>query len=192
MIAPQRSANFLAPLVAIAIGASSLNTVAAELAASQWVHPNPDGKLIYKTTPAGDRIMDFSHAGYMGGGVALPTVPVKGTVKPSGNEDDTAAIQAAIDEVAALPPVDGFRGAVLLAPGVYPCSKPISISASGVVLRGSGATGDAKSTLKMTSTPHLAITIRSPTGRAARGSQPDAQNNQSAASKPAETSIADV
>ena len=91
---------------------------------SEWVYPGPKGKLVYKTTPAGDRIMDFSHAGYMGGGVALPTVPVKRTVKPSGGEDDAAAIQAAIDEVSALPLVKGFRGAVLLAPGVYSCPKP--------------------------------------------------------------------
>ena len=68
-------------------------------ATSQWVHPDPDGKLVYKTTPAGDRIMDFSYAGYMGGGVALPMVPVVRTVAPGGPNDGTAAIQAAIDEV---------------------------------------------------------------------------------------------
>src|SRR5688572_28682201 len=92
-------------------------------ATSEWVHPGPDGKLHYKTTPGGDRIMDFSHAGYMGGGVALPDVPVRRTVKPSGGEDDSALIQAAIDEVAALPLEEGFRGAVLLAPGTFPCSR---------------------------------------------------------------------
>ena len=35
---------------------------------SEWVYKGTDGKLKYKTTPAGDRIMDFSHAGHMGGG----------------------------------------------------------------------------------------------------------------------------
>jgi hypothetical protein len=54
---------------------------------SEWVSPSPDGKLAYKRTLAGDRIMDFSSAGYMRGGVALPTVPVKRTVKPSGNSE---------------------------------------------------------------------------------------------------------
>ena len=44
---------------------------------SQWVYMNGDNKLHYKTTEKGDRIMDFSHAGYMGGGVAIPAVPVK-------------------------------------------------------------------------------------------------------------------
>ena len=83
--------------------------------------------------------MDFSHAGYMGGGVALPDVPVKKTIEPSGGDDDTATIQAAIDEVSKLPLENGWRGAVLLAPGTYPCEGTIRISTSGVVLRGSGA-----------------------------------------------------
>src|SRR5262247_574492 len=81
-------------VVFAAIVWAGINAFAAE---SEWVHPGRDGKLIYKTTPAGDRIMDFSHAGYMGGGVALPNVVVKRTVKPSSN-DDTAAIQTAINE----------------------------------------------------------------------------------------------
>ena len=37
---------------------------------SEWVFRNDRGKLTYKTTSRGDRIMDFSHAGYMGGGVS--------------------------------------------------------------------------------------------------------------------------
>src|SRR6266540_7353888 len=72
-------------------------------ATSEWAHFDSSGRLAYKTLPTGERIMDFSHAGYMGGGVALPTVPVKRTVKPSGGADDTATIQAAINEVAAMP-----------------------------------------------------------------------------------------
>jgi hypothetical protein len=128
---------------------------------SEWVHPGPKGQLVYRTTPSGDRIMDFSHAGYMGGGVALPSVPVRRTVKPSGGEDDAAAIQAAIDEVSALPLVKGFRGAVVLAPGVFTCPRPLAIAASGVVLRGSGSEpGNRRSTLKLTGSPHPAITVR--------------------------------
>ena len=99
----------------------------ADLATSQWVYPGANGKLVYKTTPAGDRIMDFSYAGYMGGGVALPAVPVKRNVDApaaeKADDDATAAIQAAIDEVAKLPLVDGFRGAVLLAPGTFNCAE---------------------------------------------------------------------
>ena len=71
---------------------------------SNWVYPDPNGKLVYKATPAGDRIMDFSYAGYMGGGVALPDVPVKIKVKPSGKGDDTKVIQDAIDKVSVMQP----------------------------------------------------------------------------------------
>ena len=124
---------------------------------SHWVHPGQDGKLVYAITPHGDRIPDFSSAGYEGGGVALPSVPVRRTVKPSG-ADDTAAIQQAIDEVSALPLVDGFRGAVELSPGTFHCAQTLSITASGVVLRGSG-TGDQGTTIEMTGAPHLALRI---------------------------------
>ena len=120
------SRSFLGTFALVILLASASH--AAERAKSAWVSVGPDGKLAYKTTERGDRIMDFSHAGYMGGGVAIPDVPVKQTVKPDGGEgaDDTAAIQAAIDEVAQLPLDDkGFRGAVLLAPGTFNCSKPL-------------------------------------------------------------------
>src|SRR5580658_9284794 len=133
-----------------AAGAAGINAWAA--ATSEWVYSGPDGKLAYKTTPAGDRIMDFSTAGYMGGGVALPTVPVKKTVQPSGGADDTATIQAAINEVAAMPLEDGFRGAVLLSPGTFICSNPIVIPASGIVLRGSGTNA---TTIQMTGGRHV-------------------------------------
>jgi hypothetical protein len=49
---------------------------------SRWVYPDSSGKLIYKPLESGDRIIDFSYAGYGGGGVALPTFPVKKTVAP--------------------------------------------------------------------------------------------------------------
>src|SRR6516225_1500692 len=89
----------LPALVTFVIGLLQI-AACCEATESQWVHPGPDGKLVYKTTSRGDRIMDFSSAGYMGGGVALPYVAVKRTVKPSGGADDTAAIQDAIDAVA--------------------------------------------------------------------------------------------
>src|SRR5947209_18476347 len=110
---------WLALLMVLSAAVGGRSGPEAPSARSQWVYPGPDGKLVYKTTERGDRILDFSHAGYMGGGVALPTVAVQKTVEPSGG-DDTARIQAALDEVAASPLKDGFRGAVLLAPGVYP------------------------------------------------------------------------
>jgi hypothetical protein len=123
----------------------------------QWVILGAEGKLEYQTTPQGDRIMDFSHAGYRGGGVALPTLPVRKEVAPTGG-DDTDAIQAAIGQVSALPSVNGFRGAVLLKPGTFRCSKPITISQDGVVLRGSGS-GQDGTIIAMTGEPHTAVVI---------------------------------
>lgn len=137
-------------------GAVFLQTVAAA-AQSEWVQLPAQRKLVYKTLPGGDRIMDFSHAGYGGGGVKLPVVPVQKTVAPSGG-DDSQAIQSAIDAVAALPVKGGFRGAVLLAPGTFHCAQEIIISRDGIVLRGSG-TGKSGTIIEMTGEPHTCVTI---------------------------------
>jgi hypothetical protein len=76
---------------------------------SQWAHLDHAGKLKYRPLSNGDRIFDFSYAGYMSGGVALPAVPAQRTVRPWG-DDDSVAIQTVIDEVSRLPAVKGFRG----------------------------------------------------------------------------------
>ena len=125
---------------------------------SSWVYPDDNGKLVYKTTKKGDRIIDFSHAGYKGGGVTLPYVPAKITVHPLGeNVDCTDYIQKAIDMVSALPEDEnGFRGAVLLAPGRYVCERPLQITTDGVVLRGSGS-DPSGSVIVMTGSKHTAI-----------------------------------
>ncbi len=149
------------PILALLIFASS--TLAAD-PQSPWAQAGAtDGKLVYQSLPTGDHIMDFSHAGYMGGGVALPAVPVKMKVRPTGG-DDTAAVQAAIDAVAAMQPVNGMRGAVLLDGTKFNCASTLSISASGIVLRGNGAT---KTIIAMTGTPHVCVSIKG--GRSARG-----------------------
>jgi hypothetical protein len=143
--------------------------VPREPAKSQWVYPGADGKLVYKSTPAGDRIMDFSHAGYKGGGVKLPDVAVQRTVEPADG-DATVRIQAAIDAVAALPLKDGFRGAVVLAPGTFTCSGTLKVSASGIVLRGSGSATGRRSTLKLFGRPHNGITVAASRRSAGAGS----------------------
>jgi len=107
-------------------------------ATSQWVHYDSSGKLAYFKDDLGNRILDFSYAGYHGGGFALPNVPVKVTISPVSG-DDTASIQNAINQVAALTPdANGFRGAVLLKAGTYDISGRINLSVNGVVLRGEG------------------------------------------------------
>ncbi len=125
---------------------------------SAWVHVDVPGHLAYKTLATGERILDFSSAGYMGGGVAIPTVAVQQTVTPSGGTDDTPAIQAAIDAVAKLPSSGGLRGAVLLAPGTFTLQGSLSITTSGVVLRGSGS-GTGGTTLKVAGSPRTVLTV---------------------------------
>lgn len=134
------------------------NTKTYGQAKSQWAYINDQGTLSYKTLPQGDRIMDFSYAGYMGGGTALPLPEVKITLNPLSG-DNTDAIQAAINKVAKLPLINGFRGAVLLNKGTFNCDRSISITASGVVLRGSGA-DDNGTIIYMTGNPHVGLVAK--------------------------------
>ena len=109
------------------------------------------GQLTYKTTPQGDRLMDFSTAGYRGGDAAIPDARnpdllarlTTREVRCTGEGDDTPAINKALRDVASGNTFDresGLRGVVLL---VGPrCrvgeNSTISITSSGVVLRNSG------------------------------------------------------
>lgn len=105
---------------------------------SKIAYLGSEGKMVYATDYLGNGIMDFSYVGYKGGGVEIPDVPVKVEVYP-GEGDAGARIQAAIDQVSAMPLDEkGFRGAVLLKRGRYEIEGTLSIKASGVVLRGEG------------------------------------------------------
>ena len=82
--------------------------------------------------------IDFSTCGYRQSSVPIPNVPARIEVTAIEG-DDGARIQAAIDHVSDFAlDADGFRGAVLLAPGDFEVADQLIISASGVVLRGSG------------------------------------------------------
>ena len=84
------------------------------------------------------RLPDFSHAGYRGGGVALPEVPVVLELAPEGG-DQRGRIQSALGELAERPRgADGFRGALLLRAGEWRVGDTLYLRASGVVLRGEG------------------------------------------------------
>jgi hypothetical protein len=123
----------------------------------RWISLDSSGRLVYRALPQGDHIVDFSYAGYMGGGISIPRLPSLQTVVPSG-ADDTATIQHAIDQVSSMPLKDGFRGAVVLAPGTFLCSTLLNINASGVVLRGNGPLSGG-TTIKLTGQPHVAVEI---------------------------------
>jgi hypothetical protein len=121
-------------------------------AVSKWAYLGSDHRLHYQSTPRGDRIMDFSYAGYRGGGVVLPTVRVVRSLKPMPG-DNTAQIQAAIDAVGRQAP-----GAVLLSPGVYEVERALTISMTGVVLRGSGS-GEGGTVIRLTGAPHRLLEV---------------------------------
>jgi len=141
---------------------ATLLVTAALLAAqgsSKWVFFGPDHRLQYRPDAQGNRIMDFSFAGYHGGGVKLPVAAVIKTLSPVAG-DNTSAIQAAIDEVSGrAPDASGLRGAVLLRPGSYELAGALTIGAGGVVLRGSGS-GDGGTIIKLTGPPHRFLDIR--------------------------------
>lgn len=80
--------------------------------------------------------IDFSYAGYEGGGVTLPEVKAVLRLRPTGG-DDTRYIQQAIDQVAELPvQADGYRGALLFDPAVFHVTGSLRITVDGIVLRG--------------------------------------------------------
>ncbi|KAK9685468.1 hypothetical protein K7432_015492, partial [Basidiobolus ranarum] len=86
-----------------------------------------------------DIIPDFSGTGYKAGLADIPVdIPVVHTISPSSDgSDDTKRIQDAINTVASkTTDKNGYRGALLLTSGVYRLSDSVSISKSGVVLRG--------------------------------------------------------
>lgn len=144
-----RQAKLLVAIVVLTLG-----LVPHAMAAEAMVSLGADGKLKYAQDARENRIPDFSRAGYMGGGVKLPDLPVKATLEPrpgmkvelqwysaeaAGKGDDTERVQGAIDKVSAMPlGRNGFRGAILLKRGIYRVAGTLNIKASGVVLRGEG------------------------------------------------------
>ena len=99
---------------------------------------NKNGSISYVSDNLGNKIPDFSFAGYQASEVAIPTVKAKIFV-PNQDTDATQNIQAAINYVSNLKPnAAGFRGAVLLDKGTFKIKGTLYIKKSGVVLRGSG------------------------------------------------------
>jgi hypothetical protein len=133
--------NFDIDNVVLYEGAHVLAARAPRPAGAQ-VSLDPEKKLIYTPDVASNRIPDFSNAGYMGGGVPIPDVPVRLTLDPAPG-DNTTRIQQALNQLSAMPlDENGFRGALFLNAGTYSISGQISITAGGVVLRGAGRGAD--------------------------------------------------
>jgi hypothetical protein len=111
---------------------------------SEWAFGGPDHRLYYRYDTRGNRIMDFSSAGYRAGGVKLPSTIAAQRLKPLAG-DNTARIQAALDSA---------TGAVALAAGDYELAGTLSITRSGVVLR-----GEKGAVIRLTGKPHPFLEI---------------------------------
>ena len=122
------------------LGASSSH---AQIWQSAIVYEGADGLLTYLADDEGNRVPDFSHAGYRGGGIPIPEVATINTITPIEG-DNSAYIQAAILELELrAPDANGFRGALLLEAGVYRVSSMIRVSKSGIIMRGVGDKADS-------------------------------------------------
>lgn len=112
---------------------------------SQLVNISEDGKIVYNKDADGFVIPDFSNAGYKNG-LPIPEVDLPErtvTISPLADEDNTAHIQAAIDQVGQFElDENGFRGIVLLNPGTYLVNGTIYVKYDGVIFRGSGRESD--------------------------------------------------
>ncbi|MHC4808327.1 MAG: hypothetical protein ACYTBX_19000, partial [Planctomycetota bacterium] len=162
-------------LALVVIGTLGSGTVSfGENGYSQLVYPGLSGFLIYRPTQIGDRVPNFSMVGYGGGGVPIPDALAFlsanriVSVAP-GPGDDYRRIQDAIDQVSTMRLNElGLRGVVQLQAGDYQIddNRTLSIRASGVVLRGSGAgetvltaTGTGQKTLLNVSGSYSSSTV---------------------------------
>lgn len=73
-------------LVLIVLVASPLK---AQPNYSSYVRPGPEGMLIYASDARGNRISDYSYAGYKGGGVTLPPASVRIALEPARGDPST-------------------------------------------------------------------------------------------------------
>ncbi|MEX0987523.1 MAG: T9SS type A sorting domain-containing protein [Bacteroidales bacterium] len=137
------------------------------------VYPDENDHLVYvkhantQETNANNIIIDYSNCGFMGGGIAIPDIPVRITLYPQFG-DDQERIQAAIDSVSGLvPDINGYRGAVLLKAGTYDLGRALlsgndalQIRTSGVILRGEGQGTDGTILKTSFETKHQIIATR--------------------------------
>lgn len=116
-----------------------------------------NSKLKYKILNGDDKVMDFSTAGYGGGGVKRPIIKAVTSLTSPPSGDATATIQAAITALGKIAAdADGFRGTIKLGPGDWKLAGTVHLNVSGVVLQGT-IEGSKKTRLLGTGNPHLLI-----------------------------------
>jgi len=122
---------------------------------SSLVSVGANGRLVYTPDAKGNVVPDFSAVGYMNSESPIPTVGVVLTINPVVG-DNLANIQNAINQVAEMPlDANGFRGAILFTAGTYNISDTVTISASGIVLRGVGFNGSGTNFIATKTSQHI-------------------------------------
>ena len=133
------------PFALLAVGLLSVAACGLHAQAiSEWAFGEADHRLHYRYDARGNSIMDFSSAGYRAGGVKLPSAIAAQRLIPASG-DNTARIQAALDNA---------TGVVVLAAGEYEIAGTLSITRSGVVLR-----GERGACIRLTGKPHPFLEI---------------------------------
>lgn len=134
-----KTRNFFSVLIVLYVGSLT--------AQSSWQSARvfyQGGKLTYTKDSEGNKIPDFSYAGYKNSKEEIPDIPVVLTISAVAG-DNTQHIQNALNQVGNLPlNANGFRGALLLEPGLYQVNGTLTMNKSGVVLRGSGDNADTQ------------------------------------------------
>jgi len=105
---------------------------------TEIVYYGEDSSLVYVSDAEGNRIPDFSYAGYKGGLKAIPDVPVVKTLSPVEGDNTTRILSALSEIYYTFEEENGFHGALLLEAGTYEIKGKIMLKYSGVVLRGVG------------------------------------------------------
>lgn len=131
---------------------------------SSLVSMGTNGRLIYTADVKGNVVPDFSAVGFMNSEAPIPTIGVVLTVNPVAG-DNLANIQNAINQVAAMPlDASGFRGAILFTAGTYNVSDTVTITASGIVLRGEGFNGSGTNFIATKTAQHTLFTFAGASG----------------------------
>lgn len=131
---------------------------------SSLVSMGSNGNLIYTPDSRGNVIPDFSGVGFMNGEAPTPTIGVVLTVNPVAGDNFTN-VQNAINQVSAMPvDASGYRGTILFTAGTYNISNTITISASGIVLRGVGFNGTGTNFIATKTAQHTLINFLGTSG----------------------------
>ncbi|MCU0794254.1 MAG: hypothetical protein MUE42_15730, partial [Opitutaceae bacterium] len=156
MILHSRRPRTVTRICAYAVLASATALLQAQTWQSTRVFYDSSSKLQYTSDSEGNRIPDFSNAGYRGGDAELPVITRVVATIPAGASLGTINSAIAGADVSASNP-----GVVQLSAGTYTINGTILINKPGLVLRGAGdgRSGGSATIIRQTSTANTTLTI---------------------------------